>query len=291
MPLNSMPGRRRFLQLSGAATGWLAVGGRGFAQDAAPAPQPKPSAAARRFPFDLSLASYTLHAFPLDRVLPMTVRVGLKHICLKADHLPLTSTPQQIAETVAKIKAAGLHLYGGGVIYMTSEADVEAAFQYAKAAGMGTIVGVPVHRLLPLVNDKVQQFDIRVAIHNHGPGDKNYPTPQSAYERIQGFDRRVGLCIDIGHVARAGLEPARVAKQYADRLLEVHIKDVTAATPKGQAIEIGRGVIDIPKFLRVLTEVGYTGFLSFEYEKDSKDPLPGLAESVGYVRGALAAMA
>jgi len=220
----------------------------------------------------------------------MTKRVGLKYICFKSFHLPLDSTPAQIQAVVAKVKEAGLILYGGGVITMKTEDQVHNAFDYAKAAGMKIIVGVAAPDLLPLVNRKVKQYDIKVAIHNHGPTDKLYPTPASVYEKIKHLDERIGLCNDIGHTQRAGVDPSVSAKKYADRLLDVHIKDVSAATAEGRGVEIGRGVIDIPKFLKTLLRIKYSGIVSFEYEKDPEDPLAGLAESVGYVRGVLAAV-
>jgi len=238
----------------------------------------------------LGLASYTLRKFRLDEVLVMTQRVGLKYLCLKSFHLPLESNADQIHQAAAKVKKAGLVLYGGGVIYMNTEAEVHRAFEYAKLAGMTTIVGVPKPQLLALVNKKVRQYDIAVAIHNHGPGDKVYPTPASAYEKIKELDRRIGLCNDIGHTQRAGVDPSESAERFADRLLDVHIKDVSAAKAQGHTVEIGRGVIDIPKFVRTLLQIRYSGVVSFEYEKDENDPLPGLAESVGYVRGVLAAV-
>jgi len=238
----------------------------------------------------LGLASYTLRKFGLDETLTMTVRLGLKYISFKSFHLPLDSTPAQIQTVAAKVKEAGLILYGGGVISMKKEDEVHRAFDYAKAAGMKVIIGLPAPQLLPLVNKKVQQYNIKVAIHNHGPTDKLYPTPASAYERIKDLDRRIGLCNDIGHTMRAGVDPSISAEKFADRLLDVHIKDVTAATAKGQAVEIGRGVIDIPKFVRTLLRINYKGVVSFEYEKDAYDPFVGLAESVGYVRGVLAAV-
>jgi sugar phosphate isomerase/epimerase len=154
---------------------------------------------------------------------------------------------------------------------------------------MRLIVAAPSPAMLPRIEEKVKQFDIRVAIHNHGPGDE-FPTPETAYEKIKGLDQRIGLCIDTGHTVRAGGDPSRAAEQCADRLFEVHIKDVSEATAKGHAVEIGRGVIDIPRFLRTVKKIGYAGHLAFEYEKDPDDPLPGLAESVGYVCGALAAI-
>jgi len=238
----------------------------------------------------LGLASYTLRKFGLDETLAMTARLGLKYICFKSFHLPLDSTPAQIQDVVAKVKQAGLILYGGGVISMKKEADVHQAFDYAKAAGMKIIIGAPDPELLLLINKKVQEYDIKVAIHNHGPTDKLYPIPASAYEKIKDLDRRIGLCNDIGHTMRAGVDPSVSVEKFADRLLDVHIKDVSETTAKGQTVEIGRGVIDIPRFIRTLLKINYKGVVSFEYEKDADDPFVGLAESVGYVRGVLAAV-
>jgi inosose dehydratase len=118
-----------------------------------------------------------------------------------------------------------------------------------------------------------------------------YPTPQSAYERIASMDKRLGLCMDVGHTQRSGIDPSESAEKYVDRLYDVHIKDVSASTKDGKTVEIGRGVIDIPKLLRTLKRLKYAGTLALEYEKDDKDPLPGSAESIGYLRGALAMMA
>ncbi len=173
---------------------------------------------------------------------------------------------------------------------MGNQSQVHQAFDYAKAAGMKVIVGVPIPELLPLVDKKVKEYDIKVAIHNHGPGDKVYPTPASVYERVRDLDKRIGLCNDIGHTIRAGSDPAVSAKKFADRLLDIHIQDVSEAAAKGHGVEIGRGVIDVPKFLKMLVKIKYSGIVSFEYEKDADDPMAGLAESVGYIRGVLAAI-
>lgn len=246
------------------------------------------STGGRKLPFELGLASYTCRKFDLAKTLEMTNRVGLKHIALKDVHLAMNSSPEQIKEVVAQVKAAGLDLYGGGVIYMRNEAQVNQAFDYAKAAGMRVIIGVPEPDLLPLVDKKVKEYDIKVAIHNHGPTDKVYPIPATAYEKIKDLDKRIGLCDDIGHTTRAGVDVATSIEQFADRLLDVHIKDVTAADPKADVTEVGRGAIDIPGVIRTLVKINYTGLVSFEHEKSEDDPLPGLAESVGYVRGVMA---
>jgi len=284
--MQSSQSRRRFLQLT--ALGATAT----FSGISGPAPRTAQAAAASpaKPKLKLGLASYTLRKFDLDQTLAMTKRVGLKYIAFKSFHLPLDSSPDHIRAVVAKVKGAGLELYGGGVIYMRNEEQVRQAFEYAKVAGMTTIIGVPAHNLLPLVDRLVKDYDIKVAIHNHGPGDKVYPIPASAYALIKDLDPRIGLCNDIGHTCRSGIDPSVSVEKYADRLHDVHVKDVSAAVREGHTVEVGRGVIDIPKFLRTLVKIDYQGIVSFEYEKDENDPLPGLAESVGYVRGVLAAL-
>ncbi|MFO7693307.1 MAG: sugar phosphate isomerase/epimerase [Vicinamibacterales bacterium] len=277
--------RRRFLKLAGASAVACAAASP---RDALAAGRSEPAPTA---PFTLGMASYTLRLFPVDQAIEMTKRLGLTRICFKDFHLKLDATPDVIAETLAKVKAAGLDLYAGGVIYMKSEAEVDRAFAYAKAAGMRMIIGVPTYELLPYTSRKVQEYDLPVAIHNHGPDNPLFPTPQSAYERIASLDRRLGLCMDVGHTERAGVDPAESAEKYFDRLFDVHIKDVSASTAQGRTVEIGRGVIDIPRLLRTLTRLKFAGTLALEHEKDEKDPLPGCAESIGYLRGVIATLA
>ena len=235
----------------------------------------------------LGMASYTFRKFNLEDTLAMTKKLGLQRIALKSFHLPLESSEDEIRAVAAKVKEAGLTLYGCGVVYMENEDEVHRAFDYAQAADMEIIIGVPEHNLLNLVNKKVQEYDIKLAIHNHGPGDERYPSPESAYEKIKDLDPRMGLCIDIGHAQRIGIDPSEAAEMFSDRLYDVHIKDVSEASEKGTTVEIGRGVIDIPKFLRTLLKLKYTGTMALEFEKDADDPLPGSAESIGYLKGVL----
>lgn len=285
--------RRQLIKTAGLGTAAFLAGhsilapDRLFAQN-----QPAPVAAARTT-IKVGMASYSFRKFNLEQALAMTKQVGLKYIAFKSVHLPLESTQAEIEAAVAKVKEAGLELYGGGVIYMKNQDEVNRAFDYAKFAGMKVIIGAPQPELLPLVNKKVQQYDIKVAIHNHGPGDKTYPTPDSAYEKIKDLDKRIGLCNDVGHTFRAGVDPAQSAEQLGDRLFDVHIKDVLVGEggkQKAKETEVGRGSIDIPKFLRTLVKIKYAGVVAFEYEKDSDGFIAGLAESVGYVKGVLAAI-
>lgn len=233
----------------------------------------------------LGLASYTLRKFSLEEVISICERLQLTSIALKSMHMPLESSAEEIKSMAEKIKSAGLKLYGAGVIYMKTPEEVESAFSYASYAGLEMIVGVPNHELLPQVNEEVKKRNIKLAIHNHGPGDDLYASPADVYAKVKDLDKRIGLCIDIGHVVRIGQNPIPMLEKYKDRLYDMHMKDVNKAEADGKPVEIGRGIIDIPRVIKTLHKINYQGSVAIEYEKDGDDPLLGLAESVGYLRG------
>ena len=171
---------------------------------------------------------------------------------------------------------------------MTTEAELNEAFEYAKHAGAPMIIGVPAPALLPLLEKRVKEYNIKVAIHNHGPEDPIFPTPQSVYDKIKMLDKRIGLCIDIGHVIRMPLDPAEQVLKYSDRLMDMHLRDVHAPVKDGKTLEIGRGIIDFPKLFKAMIKIKYTGVAALEIEKDELDPMPAISESIGYARGMLA---
>lgn len=233
----------------------------------------------------LGLASYTLRKFDLDEVIKTSLRLGLSDVSVKSMHMPLESSAEDLKTIAGKFKNAGLKLYGAGVIYMKTAQEVESAFTYAVNAGLEMITGAPSHDLLPLVNELVKKYNITLAIHNHGPGDDKYSSPTDVYNKVKDLDKRIGLCIDIGHVQRIKQDPAALIEKYKDRLYDMHMKDEDKSEADGKPVEVGRGVIDIPKVIKALKKINYQGCVAFEYEKDGDDPVAGLAESVGYVRG------
>ncbi|MCJ7468252.1 MAG: sugar phosphate isomerase/epimerase [Maribacter sp.] len=236
---------------------------------------------------NLGLASYSLRTFSLETALDMSVRVGLKHIALKSMHLPLDSDLETLRNATTLCRQKGIDLYGGGVIYMKIKEEVDQAFNYAKGAQMKIIIGVPSLELLDYVEEKVKAYDIKLAIHNHGPGDEIYPSPEHVFKNIKDRDPRMGLCIDIGHTVRMGRNPAQDLKTYFDRVFDVHLKDVNVAAAEGEGCIMGRGVIDLPSFVQSAVQLGYQGVLAIEYEAEENDPLAGLAESAGYAKGIL----
>jgi len=238
----------------------------------------------------LGVASYTLRKFSMEQAIDMTLRCGVKRITFKSMHLPLEADEATIQKTVALCRQKGMELYGCGVVTMKTRQDVDQAFRYARAAGMDMIIGVPFPEVLGYVNEKVQEYNIKLAIHNHGPGDDLYPSAESAYVKIKTLDKRMGLCIDIGHTKRINRDPEKDLIDYFDRVFDIHIKDVTAPSPEGDTCIIGRGVINMVSFLRTVKKLNYQGTLALEYEAEENDPLPGMMESFGFVKGVWAAL-
>lgn len=234
---------------------------------------------------NLGLAGYTFLHIPIDQGISMMKRLGIKAFSIKDFWLPLDSSADKVREVVGNFAASGIRIYGAGVIYMKSKEDIDRTFAYAKLLEVELIVGVPNPELIGYVEQKVKETNIRVAIHNHGPEDKLYPSPADVWTHIRGLDERIGLCLDIGHAARAGADPVKAVHEYGKRIFDMHFKDLATLTKEYHPAVLGRGVLDIPGLMRALKKIGYKGYCSLEFEMDMNDPFPGIAESVGYFRG------
>lgn len=251
-----------------------------------PGPQPAPEAGEK---FKLGMAGYTFAKFDIDKTLETMQKMDLHYLCIKDFHLPLKSSDEQITAFQVKLKAKGVTGYAVGPLYMKSEAEIDRAFEYAKKVGVKLIIGVPDYNLLPYVDKKVKEYGFNYAIHLHGPDIATYPDAADVWNHVKDLDPRIGMCLDIGHDTRNGKDPVADLKLYQSRVFDIHLKDVTGHTKLGYSLEVGRGVIDFPAFVKMLRKVGYSGVVSLEHEKDMADPFMGIAESIGYFRGVIKA--
>jgi sugar phosphate isomerase/epimerase len=242
--------------------------------------------------FKLGVASYSLRKFNRTQAIAMVKQLNTPYINIKEFHLLLRSTPDEIGAARKDFQEAGLIVLGGGNIpfLVDDDADIRHKFEYAKLAGMPLIVCAPTARTLPKLERFVKEYDIKIAVHNHGRTDKHFPTPHSVLKFVNNMDPRCGLCIDVGHTAEVGVDVVDSIREARSRLLDLHIKDTSDLADASKQTPVGEGKMPVAAIFRQLTQMNYQGGVMLEYEIDENDPLPGMAKSFAYMRGILAGM-
>jgi sugar phosphate isomerase/epimerase len=238
----------------------------------------------------LGVASYSFREFSRKIAIAGTKKLNTPYINFKDMHLPLNTNAADMEKFHKEVDKAGLTIMGGGNVTFSKddEADIRSKFEYAKAAGFPVIVCAPTHETLPKMEKYAKEFNIKIAVHNHGPEDKHFPTPQSVLEVVKNMDPRMGLCIDIGHTARTGADIVASVAEAGPRLHDMHVKDLSDPMKKDSQVPVGDGKLPIPALFRQLKKMNYQGGVMLEYEIDDTDPLPGMIKSFAYMRGVLA---
>ncbi|MGI4828880.1 MAG: sugar phosphate isomerase/epimerase family protein [Janthinobacterium lividum] len=263
----------------------LADAGQAFAQTGSAKGNLRPS------PVRLGVASYSLRNLDPMAVIAAMKQLRTPFLNLKDTHLPMTPL-DQVATRAAAYRAAGLTLTAAGTIYFNKDEDedVRAKFEYCKAAGISLMVAAPTHVTLPRVERFAKQYDMRVAIHNHGPEDKEWPSPLDVLAAVKNLDPRMGCCIDVGHAMRAGTDVVEAIHKAGPRLFDMHMKDLASPTAKESQVAVGEGVMPVRAIFEALIAMRYPGYVDLEYEIKPEDPLPGMVESFAYMRGVLNGM-
>jgi sugar phosphate isomerase/epimerase len=287
MSKQSRLSRRDFVRFSALATAALAAPNSGVAL------AQQSGSSDDKSPIRLGLASYTFRNFTRAQLIAFMKQ--LKVLALNAkdvkDHLPMDE--QQEAAAIADYTAAGIKLHAAGAIYFEKDedADIRSKFQYCKRAGIGVIVaGDPAPQTLPRIEKFVKEYDIRIAIHNHGPEDKLWHSPLDVLKAVKGMDERIGCCIDVGHTARAGTDVVQAIHDAGPRLFNLHMKDLANFRDKESQVAVGEGMMPVRKMFEALISINYEGFVDLEYEIHPDDPMPGVISSFAYMRGVLAGM-
>jgi sugar phosphate isomerase/epimerase len=279
--------RRHFVRSSAFAAGVFAAARNVFAL-----PQERQSTD-EASPIRLGLASYTFRNFSRAQMIGFMKQLNVFELNAKdvKDHLP--ADPQQEAAALADYAATGVRLHAAGTIYFPKDedADIRDKFEYCKRAGITVIVaGDPASETLPRIERFVKEYDIRFAIHNHGPEDKLWHSPLDVLKAVKGMDPRIGCCIDVGHTVRAGTDVVQAIHEAGARLHNVHMKDLADFRAKDSQVAVGDGILPVRKMFEALIAMKYKGFVDLEYEIHPDDPMPGVISSFAYMRGMLAGL-
>jgi sugar phosphate isomerase/epimerase len=279
--------RRNFMRSGALAAAAFAASSEVFA------PAEERPTAVEAAPVRLGLASYTFRNFSRSQLIGFMKQLNVLALNAKdvKDHLPLD--PQEEATALADYAAAGIRLHAAGAIYFAKDedADIRSKFEYCKRAGIAVIVaGDPAPETLPRIEKYVKEFDIRVAIHNHGPEDRIWHSPLDVLKAVKSMDPRIGCCIDVGHAARAGTDVVQAIYQAGPRLFNLHMKDLTNFQSKESQVAVGDGIMPVRAMFEALIAMSYQGFVDLEYEVHPDDPMPGVIASFAYMRGVLAGL-
>ncbi len=243
--------------------------------------------------YKLGICSYTFREFQRKMAIGMMKQLGVRYVSVKDVHMPYSLSPEDLKKAVEEFNKAGLTIASSGNTTLTSDdpAVLRRPFEYARAAGIPMLVAAPTHATLPTVEKLAKEFDIKVAIHPHGPEDKHFPVPKDVLSAVKNMDSRMGLCLDVGHATRGGADLVQTIGDAGPRLLDIHFKDLRDRNDKDSQCEVGEGVLPIVGMFRQLKKIGYRGCVDLEYEINSENPLPGAQRSMGYMKGVLAGMA
>jgi sugar phosphate isomerase/epimerase len=243
--------------------------------------------------FNIGICSYTFREFQRKMAIGMMQQLGVHHCSVKDVHLPYSSTPEEVTKAAGEFKKAGLTIASVGNTDLKSEdpAVLRRYFEYARRCGAGIIVAAPTHATLPAVEKLAQEFDIKIAIHTHGPEDQNFPVPKVVLDAVKGMDPRMGLCLDAGHSMRGGADVVQEIANAGPRLFDIHMKDLKNRTEKDSQCEVGEGVMPVVAIFKQLKKIGYRGCVNLEYEINAENPLPGAQHSIGYLKGVAAGLA
>jgi sugar phosphate isomerase/epimerase len=274
--------RRDFLRTSVLAAAVFGLSSRLSAE-------PEPSSLAVR----LGLASYTFRNFNRSQLIGYMKQLNIFELNAKdvKDHLPID--PADEAAALADYSAAGIKLHAVGTVSFAKDddADIRSKFEYGKRAGVPVIVaGDPAPETLLRLEKFANECDIRIAIHNHGPEDKLWPSPLDALHAIKGMHPRMGCCIDVGHTARTGVDVVEAIHAAGPRLFNVHMKDLSNLQNKESQVAVGEGAMPVRKIFDALLATKYQGFVDLEYEIHPDDPMPGVTASFSYMRSVLNGM-
>ncbi len=241
----------------------------------------------------LGLASYTFRRFDRAQLIDFMKQLNVFDLNAKdaKDHLPMD--PPEEAKALADYAAAGIRLHAAGTISFAKDEDddIRSKFEYCKRAGISVIVaGDPAPQTLPRIEKFVKEYDMRFAIHNHGPEDKIWPSPLTVLEAVKNMDPRMGSCMDLGHTARTGINVIDAIHKVGPRLFDCHIKDLTNFHDKESQVAVGDGILPVRGIFQALAAIQYKGFVDLEYEVHGDNPMPGVISSFAYMRGMLAGM-
>jgi sugar phosphate isomerase/epimerase len=250
-------------------------------------------------PFKVGAQSYSFRDFKLEQALRQYQTLGLKYAEFFRDHIPLNSTPEQIAAVLKLCKEYGVTPLAFGVESFGKDHDKNRQkFEFGKALGIKALSADPDPNSFDSLDKLCDEYKIAIAIHPHGPSQKRdgsmemhrWYSADVILPAVKDHHPLIGTCIDTGHILRCILmdkllDPVDQIRKMGNRNFGIHLKDFDAT--KKTEVNIGQGMLNVPGIVKALKDVKFTGCLSLEYELNSKNPTPDMAEGLKVLQAAI----
>lgn len=275
--MSNLCSRRRFLGTAVAATTSFAFARNSFA-------------AAEKPRFSIGIQSYSLRGFPVDEAIRHASELGCAHMEFYPGHFSHESTPAEIEAMKQTMAKANMKMIGHGVHRFTADdAANRRLFEFAKAAGLRCLSADPEPDSFESLNKLVKEYDVRIAIHNHGPNHR-YNKALDVVGACEPYDQRIGACADLGHYIRSGEDAVQVIRLLGNRLYGIHLKDFAEMKDKTHGVILGKGHLDVEGVFAALAAVNFPadGCLSLEYEENEKDPIEEIRQCLAIAQEAAA---
>ena len=240
--------------------------------------------------FPLGAQSYSLREFNTVECVRHIQGMGLHFVEFFAKHLDPAASDEQIAETQKLLKDADIKISGHGVHGFSKDHEANLRlFQFAKKIGVKVITADPTPDSFDSLERLVADFDVRIAIHNHGPGHR-YDKIADVAKAVEGRHKSIGACVDTGHFLRSGEDPVKAVRELGPRVFAAHIKDDVELGRGSKNVVIGKGKLDVVGLFKALKEVKFPadGSLSLEYEANPANPIDDMKACLAVAKEAIA---
>lgn len=282
---SSLKGTRRDFLASTGGLGLSLITAASVLSPAAKALAEQPSSSPYG-PFKMGIQSYSLRGYKTAaEALAKTKELGLHYWESFRSHVPITSDPSMIKQMLAQLAASDVKVAGYGVLRFTDNLEENRGyFEFAKAMGIEYLSADPDPGSFDALDKLVEQYDIAVGIHNHGPGHR-YATIESIEKAIKDHHPKIGVCNDTGHFLRSGIDPVHAVEVFGKRTYGVHLKDVKGTDT---FTILGGGDLRTVDLLRALKKINYSYCLALEYEEHPEDPMAEIQQCLAATQAAVA---
>ena len=196
---------------------------------------------------------------------------------------------EDLDDVNALLEKAGIRMNAYGVMGFSANHDENRkVFEFAKRIGIKNITANPKPDSFDSLDKLVEEYDIRIAIHNHGPGAL-YDKIDDVVKAVKDHHPHVGACIDTGHFIRSKEDPIAAIETLASRVFAVHVKDEEKQEKKSKNVIIGQGFLDLPGMFKTLKSINFPadGSISLEYESNPDNPIDDMNQCLAAAKVAI----